>query len=76
LASGSGFFISSNGYIVTNNHVIEDAREIYVDVNEESGTKTYKAVLVNTDEKNDLAILKISKTSANLPYSLMQIWWM
>lgn len=70
LGSGSGFFLSSSGYIITNNHVIEDAKEIYVDVNEDAGTKTYKAILIKTDEKNDLAILKISKNMPSLPYSL------
>ena len=69
-ASGTGFFLSSIGYIITNNHVIEDAKEIYVDVNEDAVTKTYKAVLIKTDLKNDLAILKISKNMPLLPYSL------
>ena len=69
-ASGTGFFLSSSGYIITNNHVVEDAKEIYVDVNEDAVTKTYKAVLIKTDVKNDLAILKISKSMPPLPYSL------
>lgn len=55
-ASGSGFIISSDGYIVTNYHVIEDASTITVTsyVNE-----TYEAALIGYDESNDLAILKI-----------------
>ena len=55
-ASGSGFIISENGYIVTNYHVIEDATEIKVTTYD---GKTYEAALVGGDESNDLAVLKI-----------------
>ena len=54
--AGSGVIISEDGYIVTNNHVIEDANEITVTL--KSG-KDYKATLVGTDEKTDIAVLKI-----------------
>ena len=54
--AGSGVVISKDGYIVTNNHVIEDAQEITVTL--KSG-KEYKAKLVGTDEKTDIAVLKI-----------------
>lgn len=54
--AGSGVIISADGYIVTNNHVIEDAEEITVTL--KSG-KDYKATLVGTDEKTDIAVLKI-----------------
>lgn len=56
LASGSGFFISEDGYIVTNHHVIDDAQDI--DVETYNGKK-YKATLVGSDESADLAVLKI-----------------
>lgn len=56
LASGSGFFISEDGYIVTNHHVIDDAQDI--DVETHNGKK-YKATLVGSDESADLAVLKI-----------------
>ncbi len=53
---GSGFLVSSDGYIVTNNHVIEDATEIEV-VFEDGRTLT--ARLVGADEPTDLAVLKV-----------------
>ncbi|MCD6533608.1 MAG: DegQ family serine endoprotease [Deltaproteobacteria bacterium] len=53
---GSGFIISADGYILTNNHVVEDADEIKVTL---SDKKIYDARLVGRDEKTDLAILKI-----------------
>lgn len=63
---GSGFVIRSDGYILTNNHVVENADEIYVIL---SGTKDedkIKAELVGSDPDTDLAVLKI-KTSKPLP---------
>ncbi len=62
-ASGSGVLISSDGYIVTNNHVIESADDINVTLNNK---KSYKAELVGADPSSDLAVLKI--TGTNLPY--------
>jgi len=53
---GSGFIISNDGYILTNNHVVEDADDIKVTL---SDKKTYEARLVGRDEKTDLAVLKI-----------------
>ena len=57
--AGSGVIISEDGYVVTNNHVIEDAEEIIVTL--KSG-KEYKAKLVGTDDKTDIAVLKIDAT--------------
>lgn len=55
-ASGSGFVLTKDGYIVTNHHVIEDADSITVT----SFTgKTYEATLVGYDESNDLAVIKV-----------------
>ncbi len=54
--AGSGVIISNDGYIVTNNHVIEDADTITVRLRD--GT-TYDATLVGTDAKTDIAVIKI-----------------
>jgi serine protease Do len=53
---GSGFIIDPSGYVVTNNHVVDEGNEIEVVVSE---TKTYKAKLVGRDEATDIALLKI-----------------
>lgn len=62
--TGSGVIISPDGYIVTNNHVIEGASSIQVTLND---NKTYKAELIGTDPSTDIALLKI-KTDDKLPY--------
>ena len=54
-ASGSGVIISEDGYIVTNNHVIEAAEKIQVLYNK----KSYEAELIGTDPSTDLAVLNI-----------------
>lgn len=54
--AGSGVIISEDGYIVTNNHVIEDARSILVALHD--GT-TYEAQLIATDSKMDIGVIKI-----------------
>lgn len=54
---GSGVVISSDGYIVTNNHVIDGAEKIEVTLND---NRTFNATLVGTDEKTDIALLKIN----------------
>ena len=58
-ALGSGFIISSDGYVVTNNHVIDDADEITVVLSDKTGTKL-KAKIVGRDKRTDLALLKIN----------------
>jgi serine protease Do len=55
-ALGSGFIIDPSGYVVTNNHVVDDATGIEVTL---TTGKTYPAKLVGTDKKTDLALLKI-----------------
>lgn len=55
-SSGSGFIVTTDGYIVTNYHVVEDASSISVDM---YNGDTYKAVLVGGDSDYDLAVLKI-----------------
>ncbi len=62
-ASGSGFFISADGYIVTNNHVVENAREITVHLSDE---RELKARVVGRDEDTDLAVLKVE--GRNFPF--------
>ncbi len=62
-ASGSGVIMSQDGYIVTNNHVIENADEINVTL---PNKKSYKAELIGADPSSDLAVLKIS--GETLPY--------
>lgn len=58
--TGSGFFISSDGFIITNNHVVKDAIKIRItDINE----KEYTAKKIGTDPKSDLALLKIKGES-------------
>jgi len=54
---GSGVIISKDGYIITNNHVIENAKEIFILMND---LKDYTATLIGTDSKTDIALLKIN----------------
>ena len=56
MGQGSGFFISSDGYAVTNNHVVEGADK--VEVTTDAG-KTYTAKVVGTDARTDLALIKV-----------------
>ncbi len=62
-STGSGVVISADGYIVTNNHVVEEAKTIEVMLND---NREFKAKLVGADPTTDLAILKIE--SENLPH--------
>ena len=64
MAQGSGFFISPDGFLVTNNHVVEDAEDISVTM--ENGDK-YPATLVGADPRTDVALLKV-KAPKELPY--------
>lgn len=60
---GSGFIISSDGYIVTNNHVIAEADQIKVNVQgKNSKQDSYDATVVGRDQETDLAVLKIKAT--------------
>jgi serine protease Do len=58
MALGSGFLISADGYIVTNNHVVEHAKSVTVTMDD---GKTLDAKVIGTDEKTDLALLKITE---------------
>ena len=66
VGTGSGVIISEDGYIVTNNHVVQDASELEVTLNNKD---TYKAKLIGTDSKMDIALLKID-TGSKLPYAV------
>jgi serine protease Do len=65
IGTGSGVIISEDGYIVTNNHVVKDASEIEITLNNK---KSYKAKLIGTDSKMDIALLKID-ADEKLAYS-------
>jgi serine protease Do len=56
-AQGSGFFISADGYIVTNNHVVDHASEVEVTL---AGGKTMPAKVIGVDKKTDVALLKVN----------------
>jgi serine protease Do len=64
-ASGSGVIMSQDGYIITNNHVVDGASDINITL---SNRKSYKGTVVGTDPNTDLAVIKID--AANLPYML------
>lgn len=53
---GSGVIVTPNGYIITNNHVVEDADELTVSLPDK---RTYKAKVIGTDPKTDVAVVKI-----------------
>jgi serine protease Do len=57
---GSGVIISADGYIVTNNHVVEEAQSIIVSL--PGSSDEYEAKLIGTDPKSDLAVIKIETT--------------
>lgn len=57
--TGSGIIFSTNGYILTNHHVIDEAKKIVVDITNNGVRTSYNAELVTQDKENDLAILKI-----------------
>ena len=63
VGSGSGVIISSDGYIITNNHVIKGARKLDVTLNNK---ESYQAEVIGVDESTDIALLKIQKD--DLPY--------
>ncbi len=60
---GTGFFITSDGYLITNNHIVENAEKITIYTLQEN---EYKAEVVGTDPPTDVALLKIAEK--NLPF--------
>lgn len=63
-SGGSGFIISEDGYILTNHHVIEDASEVVVSLQDR---REFSAEIIGSDKKSDVALLKV-KTNENLPF--------
>ncbi len=63
-SSGSGFFISADGYLVTNNHVVENAEEIKISLKD---GRELEAEIIGRDEGTDLAVLKV-KTPGSYPF--------
>lgn len=68
--NGTGFFISTNGYLATNYHVISDASEIEIEFLRKGQKQNYKAKVIQSDKQNDLAILKVDDNSF-LPFSII-----
>ena len=66
MGSGSGVIISSDGYIITNHHVIDSAEDIQITTND---NQSYEAKIIGSDEQNDIALLKI-ESSEELPYAV------
>jgi serine protease Do len=62
---GSGFFISADGYAVTNNHVVDGASKVEVTTDD---SKTYTAKVIGTDQRTDLALIKVEGAS-NFPFA-------
>ena len=65
VGTGSGVIISPDGYIITNNHVINGAQDLSITLND---NKIYNAKLIGTDEKTDIALIKID-ADEDLPYA-------
>jgi len=63
-ALGSGVIVNPDGYIITNNHVVENADKIKVKVKDK---REFEAKLIGADKKSDIAILKIK--NSNLPFA-------
>ena len=63
-SGGSGFIISADGYILTNHHVIEDASEVVISLQDR---REFSAEIIGSDKKSDVALLKV-KTNENLPF--------
>jgi S1-C subfamily serine protease len=66
-AAGTGMILTSNGYVLTNNHVVESSTSISVTV--ESTGRTYTAAVVGTDKTADVAVLKLTGASGLSPVS-------
>jgi serine protease Do len=64
MGSGSGVIISTDGYIVTNHHVIDNSKKLYVTLNNNS---EYEATVVGSDPNTDIALIKI-QLEEQLPY--------
>lgn len=70
VAGGSGFFITSDGYILTNRHVVDGAQNLFVRTKDTSPSDPYKARLIGVDPSLDLALLKIDTGKTFQPLCL------
>ena len=69
--TGSGFIIDAEGHILTNNHVVEGADEILVNLDDDN---EYTATLIGTDPKTDIALIKINRENGdNTPFPYLQM---
>ena len=73
--NGSGFFLNQNGYIATNNHVVEGSSALQANFTRAGEVQSFPATVVVTDPQNDLAIIKIDDSAfkgiGTLPYGLL-----
>jgi S1-C subfamily serine protease len=71
--NGTGFFISKDGYLATNYHVVAEATEIEIEFIRNGQKQNYKAKVIQSDKQNDLAVLKIDDKSfvpfSSIPYN-------
>lgn len=67
LSQGSGFIVSADGYVMTNYHVVKDAKSITITVQDGHDTQ-YEATLVGGDPQTDLAVLKMKEDKEPFPY--------
>ena len=66
MSQGSGFFISGDGYVVTNNHVVSGAKEVELVIGDKD--ETVKAKVIGTDARTDLALLKVNGDKKDYPF--------
>ncbi|MDA7926587.1 serine protease [Verrucomicrobiales bacterium] len=67
-STGTGFFVSGDGYLVTNHHVIKGSKKFLV----KQGQKAYEAKVVAFEAENDLAILKVAPGATPFPFLAVQ----
>lgn len=74
IGSGTGFYVDTEGLIVTNYHVVEDAPEVWIKCKQNGTYQKFKAEVLQKDIKNDLALIKITDPAfiplASLPYAV------
>lgn len=74
IGSGTGFYVDTDGLIVTNYHVVENAPEVWIKCKQNGSYQKFKAEVLQKDIKNDLALIKITdaafKPLASLPYAV------
>ena len=73
ISSGTGFFVSEDGYIITSHHIIDEAKNISVEISNQGAMKEYVAKIIAEDIENDLAVIKIENNdfrSNKIPYEI------